>query len=237
MSGESRPPHVALWAALISGWRTLRTMYYANSVSWRALKSGALLFMGLALWSGANLLLSYQPGWRWLYLLMAYGFVTIFWGPFHHLVIIPVFVRLRRAGEGSRRLVRQLPNIGLVVFGLLVVAFAVAAPGAMTVDFQATLSPDDPADVNPSLRCTKSTEAGETVVHCHLERAAGVDRVVVQSGGEQLLSDDSAPFAFDVRATDLSAVVGDKQFQVVCYDEDGNEVRRFTRRLDLIPGD
>lgn len=236
MSGETRSPHVAIWEALVSGYRTLRTMYYANSLSWRALKSGALLFMGLALWSAANLLLSYQPGWDWLYLLMAYGFVTIFWGPFHHLVIIPVFVRLRRSGRGPPRLVRQLPNIGLVVFGLLVVVLALVPPGVMTVDFQSQLSPADPADVDPRLQCTKSTEAGETVVHCHLERTAGIDRIAVESAGEVLLTDDEAPFAFDVGAEALSAVVGEKQFQVVCYDAEGTEVRRFTRRLDLIPG-
>jgi hypothetical protein len=221
---------------LRSGWNTLLTIYYANTVSWRVLKSGALLFFGFFLWAGANVLLSYRPGWTWLHYPMAYGFLLVVYGPLHHLVVIPLALRWRRRGEGRRvRVGRRLPNAGLVVFLAVVVVLGTvpSLAGPMAVDFDAALE-GSAADVDPDLLCTKATGGGETTVHCHLTTAAGVDSVAVESGSEQLVVDESPPFEFTVRASELETVVGQKQFQVVLRDENGATVRRYTRTVSMI---
>jgi hypothetical protein len=62
---------------LVGAWRDLKSVYYANSTIWKLLKSATLVFFGFFLWAGSNLLLSYQPGWGFLYYIMAYGFVLL----------------------------------------------------------------------------------------------------------------------------------------------------------------
>lgn len=217
-----------------NGWHTLLTVYYANSVSWRALKSGALFFFGLFLWSASNLLLSYQPTWTFLHYSMAYGFVLVFYGPLHHLVVIPVALRFRRQGGTVTRIGRRLPNAGLVVFLAAVVVLGTVPASPMVFDFGSALE-DTGADIDPDLLCTKSGESGEQVVHCHLSESEGVTAVTVESGGETIRRDDTPPFEFTIRERELAEVTGQKQFQVVLRDEDGEMIRRYTRPLGMIP--
>lgn len=213
-----------------NGWRTVRTMYYANSLSWRALKSGALLFLGFFLWSSSNLLLSYQPTWTWLTYPMAYGFVLVWYGPLHHAVVIPLSVRLRKRADDWSRVGRHLPNASLAVFLALVVVLGTSPAGPMTFEFGS--DGGTAPDVNPTLTCTKSSDAA--TVHCHLTGASGVDHVVVNSGGERLVVDREAPFEFTVETAEMTEVAGQKQFQVVLKDEDGNTVRRYTRTVSMV---
>lgn len=217
-------------------WRDLKSIYYANSVSWRLLKSGALLFFGFFLWSASNLLLSYQPGWRWLTYVMAYGFVLIFYGPFTHLVMVPLVIRIRRSGAGSlsRFLGRHLTKINLTTFLLLVVLLGTFPPDPMTFTFSVAAG-GGAVDVSPTLLCTASGEDdGRTTIHCHLSSDEGIDSIVVESGGEEVLVDDEPPFHFDVTEDQLNTVMGQKQFQVVLRDEQGNVIRRYTRTVDQI---
>ena len=231
------PPTAAIGRALVGAWRTLVTVYYANSLSWRAFKSGALVFFGFFLWASANLLLSYQPRWSLLNYVMAYGFLLIPYGPLHHLVVIPVYIKLRRQG---RRLSvgghLHLPNLSLVVFLVLVLALGTfpGLVGVMSFDFGSSLEAGG-VDINPDLACTKSTVGGEAVVHCHLTESTGIAAVAVESGGERLLVDREPPFDFTVRESQLTEVVGQQQFQVVLLDEDGDELRRYTRTLRMVP--
>ncbi len=229
-------PGAAAGRALRGGWRTLVTVYYANSLSWRGFKSGALVFFGFFLWSSANLLLSYQPAWSPLYYVMAYGFVLIPYGPFHHLVVIPVYLTQRRQG---RRLSLgghlHLPNLSLAAFLAIVVVLGTfpAAAGPMTFDFGSSLEAGG-VDINPDLACTKSTAGGEAVVHCHLTESEGIAAVAVETGGDRLLVDEEPPYEFTVREGQLAEVVGEKQFQVVLLDEEGDPIRRYTRTLRMV---
>jgi len=216
-----------------NAWRTLKTVYYANSLSWRFLKSGALVFLGFFLWSAANLLLSYQPAWTWLHYPMAYGFLVLLYGPVHHFVVIPLALRLRRAGGTQTTVGRYLPNAGLSVFRIAVLVLGTFPTAPVTFDFQSSLE-DAGADIDPDLLCTKSTDGAETHVHCHLTESEGIDSVAVESGGEQVTVDSDPPFDFDLRASQLESVTGEKQFQVVLRDEDGSTIRRYTRTLSMI---
>ncbi|WP_115865503.1 hypothetical protein [Halorussus litoreus] len=219
--------------AVRNAWNTLRTVYYANSVAWRALKSGALVFFGFFLWSASNILLSYQPSWTFLHYSMAYGFVVLIYGPVHHAVVIPLAVRWRRRGGLRTRIGRKLPNAGLAVFLAVVVLLGTFPSGPMVFDFGSALD-EAGADVNPDLLCTKSGEAGEQSVHCHLTESDSIASVTVESGGKTIHTDDSPPFEFTVREDELTAVTDQKQFQVVLRDEDGNMIRRYTRTLGMV---
>lgn len=227
------PPLRWLRRALRSAWNDLVSVYYANTVVWRLLKSGALVAMGLFLWSGANLLLSYQAGWGLLYYVMAYGFVLLFWGPFTHLVVVPSVIRSRRSGEGGVRrwFARHGSKLNLSVFFIIVLLLGTAPLGVMTFEFQAPAG-DGSGDVNAQLLCTRSGD----VIHCHLSDSRGIDRVLVTTGGEERRVIREKPFEFDVDVNDLETVNGDRQFTVELRDEDGELVRRFVRRADLIPG-
>jgi len=218
---------------LRNAWRTMKSVYYANSLSWRFLKSGALVFFGFFLWSASNLLLSYQVGWTWLHYPMAYGFLLVLYGPVHHFVVIPLALRWRRSGGKKTRVGRRLPTAGLAVFLTAVVVLGTFPTGPMVFDFQSSLE-DAGADVNPDLLCTKSTSDGETHVHCHLTRSEGIDHVEIVSGGETLMVDRDPPFDFDVHASNMTEVTGQKQFQVVLRDENGDTIRRYSRTLSMI---
>lgn len=222
--------------AIRTVWNTLLMVYYANSVSWRVLKSGALVFFGFFLWSAANLLISYVPAWTFLHYMMAYGVVVIAYGPFHHLVVIPLALRWRRNADGRKRRVgKRLPNTSLVVFLAIVIVLGTFPVYPVQIDFGNDLGTGG-IDINPDLACIKATtEDGTAVVHCHLTRSEGIDRLVVESGGRTILVDDEPPFDFTVREDELEEVVGQKQFQVVLQDENGNTIRRYTRTLPMIP--
>lgn len=218
---------------LRQGWNTLLTVYYANSVGWRVLKAGALVFLGLFAWAGANILLSVQPGWTLLHYVVAYGFLLVIYGPFHHLVVIPLALRWRRRGGSAQSLGRHLPNAGLALFLLAVLVLGTFPAGPTTIDFASALEGTG-ADVNPDLACVKSPADGAVEIHCHLTESAGVDRVVVESGDRRLAVDRDPPFEFTVRADQVAEVVGSKQFRVLLLDRDGTLLRRYTRRLDMI---
>ena len=235
MSDETiQSPASWLAGSLRDSWRTMRSIYYANSLSWRFLKSGALVFFGFFLWSASNILLSYQPGWTWLHYPMSYGFLVILYGPVHHFLVIPLAIRWRRSGETKSRIGRRLPPAGLALFLVAVAVLGTAPTGPVVFDFQSSLAGTS-ADINPDLLCTKSTEGDEATVHCHLTESTGVDHVVVMSGGERVTVDRDPPFDFDVRESQLTSVTGQKQFQVVLKDADGNTVRRYTRTLSMVP--
>jgi len=220
---------------LRNAWQTLKTIYYANTVSWRPIKSGALVFCGFFLWTASNLLLSYQPAWTWLYYPMAYGFLLVLYGPFHHVVVIPLALRWRRSGGTKTRIGRRLPNAGLALFLSAVVLLGTFPGGPMLFDFQSSLS-DAGADVNPDLLCTKSVHEDETHVHCHLTTSEGIDHVVVESGGRRVTVDRARPFDFEVRSSQMAEVTGTKQFQIVLKDENSDTIRRYTRTLSMVPG-
>lgn len=214
-------------------WRDARSVYYANTPVWRLLKSGALLFLGLFCWVGSNLILSYRPSWGVVYYAMAYGFALLFWGPFTHLVVVPLVIRLRRGGATGFGgwLARHGSKANLAIFVAIVLVLGTAPVGAMTFDIDLEAG-SGASDVNPRLQCTQS---GETI-HCHLSSSAGIDHVVVSSGGEQLERVADPPFDFDVQVSDTEAARGDRQFTVELRDPDGSLVRRYVQRVDLVPG-
>lgn len=218
---------------LRSGWNNLLTVYYANSPSWRLLKSGALLFLGFFCWAGGSILRSYLPGLSVLRYLQAYGFVLIGYGPFHHAVVIPLYQRLRRQGRHLSLGRVTLPNASLAVFLALVVLLGTSPVGPMTIDFTATLE-DSGVDVDPALLCVKGDHGNGTEIHCHLSESRGVDSVVVRSGGRTLVTDGDPPFEFTVRAADLETTAGNRRLTVVLRDAEGSLVRRYTRELDRI---
>lgn len=218
-----------------SAWSALKTVYYANSLSWRFLKSGTLLLFGFFLWAGANVLYSYNPDLAVLRYPMAYGFVLILYGPFHHLVVLPLAFRWRRDAGAKRRVGRKLPNAMLAVFLAVVLVLGTAPVGAMTVDFQGTLGSDG-ADVSPDLVCEGAETENETEIRCELSSSEGVDRVVVTSGDTRLVDDSDPPYEFTIRERELESVMGEKQFTVELENEDGAMIRRYTRRLSMIDG-
>lgn len=215
------------------GWNDLLSVYYANTTIWRFLKSGGLFFFGFFCWTGANLLLSYRPDWGFLYYVMAYGFVLLLWGPLTHLLVVPAIIRLRRSGAtGFKRfLSRHGSKLNLSVFLAIVLILGAFPIGVMTFEFQVPTGTTG-GDVNANLECTKS----EGVIHCHLTDARGIDSVVVTTGDTTLKEMTSGPYAFDISVSELQTVNGDRQFTVELRDEDGNTIRRFIRRADLIPG-
>ncbi|WP_458210467.1 hypothetical protein [Haladaptatus sp. NG-SE-30] len=219
---------------LQGAWNDLLSVYYANTLIWRLLKSGALIALGLFCWSGANLVLSYRPDWGFLYYVMAYGFVLLFWGPFTHLVVVPMVIRMRRSGKGGlrRQFARHGSKVNLTVFLLIVLVLGTFPLGVMTFEFQVPVGGSGDGDVNPQLQCTKSGE----IVHCHLSDSRGIDSVVVSSGGKTLKVIDDPPFDFDVNVNDLETVNGDRQFTVELRDDNGDTIRRYIRRAELIPG-
>lgn len=232
--GAQHPGSPLAWArtVLVGAWRDLKSVYYANSTIWKLLKSATLLFLGFFMWAGTNLLLSYQPGWGFLYYLMAYGFVLLLWGPLTHLVIVPLVIRMRRSGTGriSRFVSRHGSKTNLTIFIVIVLILGTFPLGVMTFEFQ--LPSGGGSDVNPRLDCTRSNET----VHCHLSDSRGIDRVVVTSGGETLEVLEEPPYEFTLDESQLGAERGDKQFVVELQDEDGNTLRRYSRRVELIPG-
>lgn len=235
-SAPTHPGSPVKWTrrVLRSAWNDLLSVYYANTVIWRLLKSATLVFLGFFCWSGANLLLSYRPDWGVLYYVMAYGFALLFWGPLTHLVIVPTVIRIRRSGRSgpARWFARHGSKANLTVFLLLVLVLGTFPLGVMTFEFQLPADGGDGADVNPQLQCTRSGD----VIHCHLSDARGIDHVVVSSGGETLQTVEEPPFDFDVNVDDLATVDGDRQFTVELRDENGETIRRYIRRADLIAG-
>ncbi|MFB6111854.1 MAG: hypothetical protein ABEJ35_04885 [Halobacteriaceae archaeon] len=235
--GTGEAPVASLRGLARSAWHTMLTVYYANSVSWRLLKSGALVFLGLFSWAGSSILLSYRPGWTVLHYTQAYGFVLVGYGPFHHLVVIPVYQRLRREGHSlSLGGSLHVPNASLILFVTVVVVLGTFPMGPMTIDFASQLEGSG-VDVDPALLCVKGTGANGTEVHCHLSESDRIDHVVVRSGGTTLAVDREPPFDFTVRAANVSTSAGAKRFTVDLVAADGSLIRRYTRSIDRIPAE
>ncbi len=213
-------------------WRDMVSVYYANTMVWRVLKSGALLFLGFFCWIGGNLTLSFVDLELFRYV-TAYGFALLFWGPFTHLVVVPLVIRLRRtaAHPVTRFFSRNGSKASLTVFLLLVIVLGTFPPGVMTLQFGGAAS--SAPDITGDLQCTKTAET----VHCHLVNPEGVDSVVVLSGGETIETVETAPFEFDIPRAELQAVNEQEQFTVELRDENGNTQRRFVRQVNLVPGE
>jgi hypothetical protein len=225
---------LAVLASLPSrAWSTLKTVYWANSPTWSVFKSGALVFLGFFLWAGSNILHSYVDS-SLLYYPMAYGFVLVLYGPLHHLVVIPLALKWRRGGGPKQRVGRRLPNGMLAAFLAVVLVLGTFPAGAMTVDFQAHLG-SDASSVSPDMDCVKTPAGDGTRVTCTFSNTEGVGAVVVKSDGATLTTIDEPPFEFTVRERELGTVMGETQFTVVVRDEDGAFVRRYTRRLAVVP--
>lgn len=230
---ETGSPVQWLRTTMRAMWRDAKSVYYANTMIWRVFKSGALIFLGLFCWVGANLMLSYRQDWGFLYYLMAYGFVLLLWGPLTHFVVVPLVIRFRRSGEGGfkRWFARHGTKANLTVFFLLVLALGTAPLGIMTFDFQLGGS-GDTSDINPQLQCTKSPDT----VHCHLSDATGIDSVAITSSGEEIERVEDPPYDFDLAIDEITTRQGDKRFIVELRDENGDTIRRYSRRVPLIPG-
>ena len=223
----------SLAAAVSRAWSTIKTVYWANSPSWRVLKSGALVFLGFFVWAGSNILYSYNGDLHALRYPMAYGFLLIGYGPVHHLVVIPLALKWRRSDGLRSTLGKRMPNGLLALFLAAIVVLGTFPMGVMTVDFQSQLG-DGSADIDPELSCAKTT--GEDArVDCELEAVDGVGRIVVESGGETLRTVEDPPYEFAIAESEIEAVAGERQFTVRLEDDDGNFVRRYTRRLALVP--
>ncbi|MFB6120719.1 MAG: hypothetical protein ABEJ68_06340 [Halobacteriaceae archaeon] len=227
---EDASPGAALRTGLKASWNALKTVYYANSVSWRVLKAGALIFLGFFVWAGANILHSVQPGWDVLAYPMAYGFLLIVYGPIHHLVVIPVALRWRRTGDSRQAVGKRLPNAGLALFFVAVLVLGTFPAGPMTIDFASALD-ESGVDVAPEMHCVKSANG---TIHCHLTESQGVARVEVVSGEAQLAVDEDPPYEFEFSESQVNTVLGERKFTVRLLDENGGLVRRYTRRTAMI---
>lgn len=213
---------------LKQGWRDLLSVYYANTPTWRWLKSGALLFFGFFLWSGSSVTYSVTE-WRALHYTMAYGFMLLFWGPFTHMFLVPLTIRLRRNAKRNitRTFARNSGKINLTVFFTLVILIATFAPGLILLDFSPSLSSDGGPDVSGDLVC----ESGERVVSCEIVDAGGFDHVVVTSGGNRIATVDEAPYTFEIEKSELAETRTGLRFEVSLRDEDGNTLQRFIEQV------
>jgi len=236
MSDTTTSPTTHIRRTVRQTWNTVLTVYYANSLSWRALKAGALFFLGFFVWAGSNILYSYQPTWTFLQYPMAYGFLLIVYGPIHHIVVIPLALRWRRRSGTKQTVGKRLPNTMLTLFVVAILVLGTFPAGPMTIDFASALE-ESGADINPDLACVKHTGESGAEVHCHFTNAKGVSTVEVESGGTTIATDEDAPFEFTIAESDMETVVGEKQFRVILKDDDGNVLRRYTRRLSMIRED
>ncbi|THE66541.1 hypothetical protein D8Y22_01725 [Salinadaptatus halalkaliphilus] len=221
-SDGSQPGYVR--RTLRQAWRDLLSVYYANTTIWRYLKSGALLWFGLMIWAFSNLLLSYRPEWTVLYVVMAYGFVLVLWGPLTHFVVVPLVIRLRREGDSSlaRTVARHGSKLNLTVFFTIVILLAALPFGPMVLEFQpgAVTDGDDSPSPTADLECV----IDDDVVQCALTDEVGYDHVAVMSDGEDIMIVTDPPYAFELEADDHD------QFVVELRDEDGAMLDRFVER-------
>lgn len=214
---------------LRQAWGDLLSVYYANTPAWRWLKSGGLVMLGLAVWSGANVLYSYVPEWGFLTYVMAYGFLLVVWGPLTHFLVVPGIIRLRRIADGGfeRWIARNGSKVNLSVFIALVVVLGTLTPGVMLLEFSGSLGESGSGDVTADLVC----EYGEETVTCQLDEPRGFDHVVVTSGDRQLERIDEPPYEFTVRRDELAETRNGASFVVELRAEDGTTLRRFVRTV------
>lgn len=213
--------------ALGSAWRDFLSIYYANSPTWRVFKSGGLAFFGFFCWAASNLVLSLRPGWTFLYYIMAYGFLLIPYGPFTHIVVVPLAIRWRKKATGTRNtLGKKMSKINISIFIVAVLVLGTIAPGFMILEFGSVTSDDSP-DVNPSLTC----EQVEGEITCVLSDEPGIDRVVVFSSGEEVTTLTEPPWRFNVSEDELVQVRDSYRLEVEVQDEEGKTLRTLRRRF------
>lgn len=208
-------------------WRDLLSVYYANTLVWRWLKSGALVFLGLFLWMGGNVLLAYWIDATALRYAIAYGFVLIAWGPLTHLLVVPTVIRLRRTAENPtvRRIVRHGSKINFTTFLVIVAVVGTVGPGVMLLDFSSGFGGGG-GDVTADLVC----ETDGDPVSCELETATGVDHVVLLgAGGEEIDRSGEPPYAVSAPRDSLSDGPSGPQFVIELRDSNGETLRRFVR--------
>lgn len=210
-------------------WRDALSVYYANTMIWRWLKSGALVFLGFFCWAAANLLLSNRPDWTWLTYPMAYGFVLVLWGPLTHLVIVPTAIRLRRTAQRPlvRTIAQQASKLNLSVFFAIVLVLGTVPMGPMVLDFQYGLGSEDSTYVDPDIECTATDEE----VTCSVEAVEGIGSVAALTGDRELAVDDEPPYELKFAVDDVEEVVGQQQFTVEVRDEDGEVLRQSVRTV------
>lgn len=227
-------PFGSVWNLLKQGWGVLRTVYWYNSLPWRFLKAGGLLVFGFFCLSGGNLLYSFKPDWTFLHYLIAYGFLLIPYGPIHHLLVIPVSLRLGHYQVGrTLKLGKRIPFWTLVLFALAVGWSGYTAPDVMTFEFDATSLSSTP-DVNPEVTCYRSGEESDAVIHCRLPAVEGIERVEVENDGRSLLVVEDPPYEFEIKVSDLEEVVGQRNFHVVLRDQHGSMIRRYVRSASMV---
>jgi hypothetical protein len=211
---------------LRQAWRDLLSVYYANTPTWRWLKSGTLVFFGFFLWMGGAVLLSVQPQWGFLTYAMAYGMLLLIWGPFTHLVVVPVTIRLRRTAEHpiARTFSRNSGKINLTIFFACVIALGTIAPGFMVLEF----SPGDGGNginVEGDLQCDVSDDP----ITCQIEDPEGFDYITVQTSGQTIATADTPPYADEFSPDELQESRTGKEFRVQLRDSDGDILREFVR--------
>ncbi|EMA27349.1 hypothetical protein [Halobiforma nitratireducens] len=219
---DSRPGFVR--RTLRQAWRDLLSVYYANTVIWRYLKSGALLWFGLMIWAFSNLVLSYRPDWTFMYYVMAYGFALVLWGPLTHLVVVPLVIRLRKSGATgvARSVARHGSKINLSVFFAIVILLGAMPFGPMVLDFQPTATGDDDSSVPaPELECTETDE----LVQCSFSHDEGYDRVEVTGPDGDSTTIEEPPYEFEIDPDEYD------RFVVEVLDEDGEMIDRQVQRL------
>ena len=211
-------------------WRDLLSVYYANTPTWRWLKSGALVFMAFFLWTGSSVVLSVQPGWTPLYYTMAYGFLLLVWGPLTHLLVVPLTIRLRRTAQHpvTRTFARNSGKINLAIFFALVAVFGTLTPGIMLLEF----SPTDDGGGGGEIAASGDVVCEfEDPIICRVEDARGIDHVVVTSGGEVVATDGDPPFEVTFERADLAETRTGSEFRVEFRNENDETVRRFVRTV------
>lgn len=210
-------------------WRDLLSVYYANTPTWRWLKSGALVFLGFFVWTGSSVLLSVGVELGILTYTMAYGFLLIVWGPFTHLVVVPVTIRLRRTAShpALRWFSQNSGKVNLSIFFALVIIFGAVTPSIMMLEFSSSLPGGSTSSFSGELVCN----TGEEVVTCHVENAEGIDSVEVRSGGETVRTVDSEPFEFEIPLSEIGQTRTGQEFRVLYYDADGEILHREIRTV------
>lgn len=212
------------WMA-VQAWKDLKSVYYANTLVWRWLKSGALVFLGFCVWAGAAVVLSVRPEWSILHLVMAYGFLLVFWGPLTHFLIVPLVIRLRRTATNPhvRRIVRHGGKINLTIFFTIVVILAVIQPGFMLLEFS-PLQDDPSPEVEGTLSCEAST--GD-LYSCEITDGSGFDHAVMIADGDVIDRADDPPYRLEVRQSEVEATT----VRIQLRSQDESPLRTYVESL------
>jgi hypothetical protein len=223
-----------IWDLLKAGWDVLRTVYWYNSLAWKILKSGGLIVFGFFMLSGGNLLYSFKPEWNWLLYVISYGFWLIIYGPIHHLIVIPVSLRLAHYSWGRAvRINKRGPFWTLIGFFVLVIYFGMFPLDVMTFRFKPSQLTDTP-DVDPKVTCYRNEQPDDPRITCRIADNEAIGSVDVENNGRTLLTDEEPPYEFSLRVSELEEVVGQKNFHVIVRGENGSMIRRYVQSASMI---